>query len=145
MEDQFTTQLRERIRARGFRLTPQRYAILNVLLEAGGHLSPIEVYQRASEQIPGLTEPTVYRTLSFLAEQGLIMAAHVGSGQLVYEAAGHLHHHLICRACGGSIEIAHDALRELYEKLFAATGFQVDSSHVTLFGLCPDCQSPSKP
>jgi len=140
MEDQYTHHLRER----GFRLTPQRYAILHVLLEAGGHLSPIEVYQRAREQIPGLTEPTVYRTLSFLAEQGLIMAAHIGSGQLVYETAEHLHHHLICRLCGSSLEIAHDALRELYEKLFAITGFQIDSSHVTLFGLCPDCQSHSK-
>ncbi len=128
------------IRERGFRFTPQRYAFLDVLLEVGGHLSPTEVYQRASRQLPGLTEPTVYRTLSFLAEQGLIMAAHVGSGQLVYEASKHVHHHLICRTCGGSLEIAHDALQNLYDALFAATGFRADSSHVTLFGLCPACQ-----
>jgi Fur family ferric uptake transcriptional regulator len=128
------------IRARGFRLTPQRYTILNVLLEANGHLSPSEVFQRASSQLPGLTEPTVYRTLSFLADQGLIMAAHIGSGQLVYEAPERIHHHLICRTCGGSIEIAHDALQDLYDTLFAATGFRADSSHVTLFGLCSACQ-----
>jgi Fur family transcriptional regulator, ferric uptake regulator len=137
MEDQFTNQLR----ARGFRLTPQRYAILNVLLEAQGHLSPIEVYQRAKGKIPGLTEPTVYRTLSFLAEQGLVMAAHIGGGQLVYETSEHVHHHLICRECGGTLEIAHDALQELYDNLFVTTGFQLDSSHVTFFGLCPDCQT----
>ena len=140
MEDLYTHQLRQR----GFRLTPQRYAILNVLLEAEGHLSPTEVYQRASEQLPGLTEPTVYRTLSFLAEQGLVMPAHMGSGQLVYETSEHVHHHLICRSCGGSIEIAHDALQELYDQLFVSTGFRADSSHVTLFGLCPECQSNSE-
>jgi Fe2+ or Zn2+ uptake regulation protein len=137
MEDQYTDQLR----ARGFRLTPQRYAILNVLLEAEGHLPPTEVYRRAIEKIPRLTEPTVYRTLSFLAEQGLVMAAHIGGGQLVYEASEHIHHHLICRECGGSLEIAHDALQELYDKLFSSTGFQLDSSHVTFFGLCPACQT----
>jgi len=131
------------IRERGFRFTPQRYTILNILLKAGGHLSPSEVYHRASEQLPGLTEPTVYRTLSFLVEQGLVMAAHIGSGQLVYETSEHVHHHLICRACGGSIEIAHDALQELYDKLYITTGFRADSSHVTLFGLCPECQSGS--
>ncbi len=136
MEDQYTHQLR----ARGFRLTPQRYAILNVLLETGGHLSPTDVFHRASIQLPGLTEPTVYRTLSFLADQGLVMAAHMGSGQLVYEAAEHVHHHLICRKCGDSIEIAHDSLQELYDKLFATTGFRADSSHVTLFGFCSACQ-----
>lgn len=136
MVDPFTHQLH----ARGFRLTPQRYTILNVLLDAGAHLSPLEVFQRASAQLPGLTEPTVYRTLSFLAEQGLIMAAHMGSGQLVYEASDHIHHHLICRSCSGSIQIAHDALQELYDRLYAETGFRADSSHVTLFGLCPECQ-----
>lgn len=141
MEDPYTHQLR----ARGFRLTPQRYAILNVLLAAGGHLSPSEVFHRASSQLPGLTEPTVYRTLSFLSEQGLVMAAHMGSGQLVYETSEHVHHHLICRTCGGSIEIAHDALQELYDKLFVTTGFRADSSHVTLFGLCLDCQPIPKP
>ncbi|HNB51984.1 MAG TPA: Fur family transcriptional regulator [Anaerolineales bacterium] len=140
MEDPYTHQLR----ARGFRLTPQRYAILNVLLDAGGHLSPTEVFHRASGQLPGLTEPTVYRTLAFLAEQGLIMAAHMGNGQLVYEAAEHIHHHLICRSCSGSIQIAHDALQELYNRLYAETGFRADSSHVTLFGLCPECQSPTQ-
>ena len=135
----FSSQLRKR----GFRLTPQRIAILNVLLKEGGHLSPTEVYQRASEQLPGLTEPTVYRTLSFLTEQGMVMAGYTGGGQVVYEASEHIHHHLICRACGGSIEIGHDALQELYDKLFAVTGFRIDSSHVTLFGFCPDCQSSS--
>ncbi|NUM48265.1 MAG: transcriptional repressor [Anaerolineales bacterium] len=140
MEDPFTHQLR----ARGFRLTPQRYAILNVLLNAGGHLSPAEVFHRASEQLPGLTEPTVYRTLSFLAEQGLIMAAHIGNGQLIYEASDHVHHHLICRTCGSSIQIAHDALQTLYDRLYTETGFRADSSHVTLFGQCPDCLPISK-
>lgn len=134
--------LAHHLRERGFRLTPQRYAILNVLREAEGHLFPAEVFQRASEQLPGLTEPTVYRTLSFLAEEGLVLAAHVGSGQIVYEASEHLHHHLICRACGSSVELAHDALQTLYDELSAKTGFQLDSSHVTLFGLCPECQSP---
>ena len=135
-QDPFSKQLRQR----GYRLTPQRIAILSVLLEVGGHLSPTEVYQRASEQLPGLTEPTVYRTLSFLTEQGLAMAGHTAGGQLVYEASGHLHHHLICRTCGESIEIGHEALQDLYDQLYTATGFRVDSSHVTLFGLCPGCQ-----
>ncbi|GAB4578100.1 MAG: Fur family transcriptional regulator [Anaerolineales bacterium] len=140
MEDPFTHQLR----ARGFRLTPQRYTILNVLMDAGGHLSPTEVFHRASSQLPGLTEPTVYRTLSFLAEQGLIMAAHIGNGQLVYEATDHIHHHLICRTCNASLQIAHDALQVLYDRLYTETGFRVDSSHVTLFGQCSECYTPKE-
>ena len=81
--NQYTSQLR----ARGFRMTPQRMAILHVLHHEGTHLSPTEVFAHAKEAIPGLTEATVYRTLEFLAENGLARPAHMGSGHLVYEIA----------------------------------------------------------
>ena len=47
-----------------------------------------------------MTEATVYRTLEFLAENGVVLSALNGNGHLVYEIAGHDHHHLICRSCG---------------------------------------------
>lgn len=130
----------KQLRSQGYRLTPQRLAILRILRESGKHLTPSEVYQRARDAMPGLTEATVYRTLSFLTEQGLALAAHVGNGQLIYEIAEHDHHHLICRSCGSTQEIDHTALKALYEEFQARTGYQIDSIHVTFFGLCPDCQ-----
>jgi len=129
------------LRSHGFRLTPQRLAIMQALSDADCHLTPGEVYQRVAKVMPGLTEATVYRTLNFLTAQGLALAAHVGSGQLVYEIAGHDHHHLICRRCGRAQEIEHTSLQPLYEHFQASTGYQIDSIHVTFFGLCPDCQA----
>lgn len=125
---------------RGYRLTPQRLAILQILTDAGKHLSPSEIFTLAQERLPGLTEATVYRTLSFLSQQGFILPAHIGGGQLVYEIAGHDHHHLICRGCGCSQEIEHEMLETLYQQFQQTTGFQIDSIHVTFFGLCPTCQ-----
>jgi Fe2+ or Zn2+ uptake regulation protein len=124
----------------GFRMTPQRMAILNILTQAGTHLTPIAICQQAAAALPGLTDATVYRTLTFLAQQGLVLAAHVGNGQLVYEIAGRNHHHLICRSCGSTCEIGHDLLESLYEQFQASTGYQIDNIHVTFFGLCPTCQ-----
>ncbi len=134
--DQYSPQLR----ARGFRMTPQRMAILHVLHSEGTHLSPIEVFARAKEAIPGLTETTVYRTLEFLVENGLARPAHMGSGHLVYEIARQDHHHLICRKCGGEIQIDHATLEKVYSELEANSGFRFIDSHVTFFGLCPECQ-----
>jgi len=131
----------DQLRSRGFRLTPQRLAILRILDESDSHMTPLEVYQRALIDIPGITEATVYRTLTFLTDEGLILAAHIGSGQLVYEIAGSDHHHLICRHCGQTQEIGHDLLESLYEEFMAETGYQIDSLHVTFFGLCKACQS----
>jgi Fe2+ or Zn2+ uptake regulation protein len=91
--------------------------------------------------MPGITEATVYRTLSFLTAQGLLLAAHVGNGQLAYEIAHHDHHHLICRTCGAACEVSHELLKSLYSHLSEQTGFKVDRMHVTFFGLCPSCLS----
>ena len=127
------------LRAQGFRLTPQRLTILEVLSKSQCHLTPAEIFERASQTLPGLTEPTVYRTLSFLAENGLVLIAHVGNGQLVYEYADRKHHHLICRGCHKMLDVDHTVLCDLYQKIEQQTGFKIDSLHVTFFGLCPDC------
>lgn len=132
--------LTEQLQAQGHRMTPQRAVILRIIEQAGAHLTAGEIYQRAKEALPEITEPTVYRTLAFLADQGLLMVAHIGCGQLVYEAAGHPHHHLICRACHHSLEVDHTLLEPIYQQLKASTGYHVDSLHITFFGLCPYCQ-----
>jgi Fe2+ or Zn2+ uptake regulation protein len=128
------------LRARGYRMTPQRLAILHVLHHSGEHLSPTEVYERAGAELPGLTETTVYRTLEFLAENGLARPAHMGSGHLVYEIARHEHHHIKCRNCGNETEVEHALLEKLYLQLESASGYRLTDSHVTFFGLCPNCQ-----
>ena len=128
------------LRARGYRMTPQRLAILHVLHHSGMHLSPGEVYVKAQKQLPSLTEATVYRTLEFLTENHLARPAHMGSGHLVYEIARHEHHHLKCRVCGNEMEVEHALLEKLYKQLESASGYQLTDSHVTFFGLCPDCQ-----
>ncbi len=127
------------LREKGYRLTPQRLAILEVLRKAQGHLTPSEIYQQVAQDIPGLTEATVYRTLNFLAEQGLVLVAHLGRGQLVYEYAKHDHHHLICKQCGEMREIDHLELSGLYQQFLINTGYQINTIHATFFGHCPKC------
>ncbi len=129
-----------RLHAQGYRLTPQRIAILRILNESGRHLTPVEIFEQVQRELPGITEATVYRTLNFLAEQGLALPAHLGNGQYAYEYAGHNHHHLICRDCGQSVEIDSQALAGLFRQFQATTGFRIDTVHLTFFGLCPGCQ-----
>jgi Fur family transcriptional regulator, ferric uptake regulator len=129
------------LRSRGFRMTPQRLAIMHVLHHSGRHLSPGEVYQRARRDLPGLTEPTVYRTLEFLAENGMVHPTRAAGGHRVYQMSGSDHHHLICRTCGEELEVKHSVLDNLYRRLRTDTGFQLTDSHMTFFGLCPKCQN----
>jgi Fur family ferric uptake transcriptional regulator len=135
-----TPRLTQTLRARGFRMTPQRLAILQALHTAG-HLSPAQVYENV--RATGVTEATVYRTLEFLAGNGVVSVADRGNGHLAYELAGESHHHLVCRACGAQVEIEAGVLRDLISRLERQTGYRLDAGHLTFFGACPICQEAS--
>jgi len=125
-------------------MTPQRHAILHILKATRRHLSPAQVYNLAHETVPGLTEPTVYRTLEFLAENNIVQSGVGAGGHLVYEIAEEQHHHLVCRECGAEVEIGQSRLQSFFADLEVETGFQCVGSHITFFGLCPACQKERK-
>ncbi|HEU4746458.1 MAG TPA: Fur family transcriptional regulator [Anaerolineales bacterium] len=135
-----TSEYASQLRARGFRMTSQRMAILHALRHAGTHLSPREVYRQAKQELPRLTEPTVYRTLEFLAENGLVRPSQTGNGHFEYEIAGNDHHHIVCRICGDELQVEHALLEQLYHKLESTSGYVRIDSHMTFFGVCPGCQ-----
>jgi Fur family ferric uptake transcriptional regulator len=129
------------LRARGYRMTPQRLTILQALHD-GGHLSPAQIYERVHQT--GMTEPTVYRTLEFLARNGVVHPTQVGGGHLTYELAGHDHHHLVCRVCGAQLALEPDSLNTAISRIEHQTGYRLEAGHLTFFGLCPECKSNSK-
>jgi Fur family transcriptional regulator, ferric uptake regulator len=130
-------RLTQLLHQRGFRMTPQRLAILPSLHD-GGHLSPSQVYARVAWS--GLTGPTVYRTLDFLVENGILLVANQSSGHLAYELAGGNHHHLACRLCGAQVELEPEAIEPLLDHLQQRTGYRLDGGHLSFRGLCPACQ-----
>lgn len=132
--------LAQQVREKGFRLTPQRVAIMNALHASGGHLSATEIYTQVHTSTPGLTEPTVYRTLEFLAQNELVRVTHAGGGKLEYELARHQHHHLVCSSCGQEQEVSQEQLQAIYDQVEQITGYRLTESHITFMGLCPDCK-----
>lgn len=134
-----TADYASQLRARGFRMTSQRMVILHVLRHAGTHLTPSEIFRQAQQELPGITEPTVYRTLDFLVENGLVRTSHSRNGHFTYQIAGEDHHHILCRRCGSQAEVEHSLLQSLYQSLEKASGFQNIGSHLTFLGVCPNC------
>ena len=93
--------------------------------------------------MPGLTEPTVYRTLEFLAKNELVHPSQLPNGHLTYQIVGDEHHHIICRVCGSETEVKHQLLENLYHKLESDSGYLRIDNHMTFFGICPNCQKKS--
>ncbi len=131
------------LRARGYRITPQRLAVLQALHD-GGHMSPSQVFERTRSSMPGMNEATIYRTLEFLAENDVVLSAKGENNHLAYELAHTDHHHMVCRVCGHTEVLEHNQVQEFYEQVEANTGFRPTTSHLTLTGLCAGCKK-SKP
>jgi Fe2+ or Zn2+ uptake regulation protein len=132
-------QLSETLRASGYRITPQRLAVLQAL-HVGGHMSPSQIYERTRQSIPGMTEATVYRTLEFLAENDVALYAKGENSHLAYELALTDHHHMVCRACDHTETLEHGLVQEFYNQIEAITGFRPTTGHLTLTGLCAGCK-----
>src|SRR3954451_17278890 len=88
------------LRARGFRLTPQRELVLQAVVSLG-HATPDEIAEEVRRTASGVNISTVYRTLELLEELGLVVHPHLGHGAPTSHAADHADHlHNVCRVCG---------------------------------------------
>ena len=130
-----------RLRARGYRLTPQRQFVLEAV-GALGHGTPDDIATAVRRKASGLNISTVYRTLELLEELGLVEHTHLGHGAPTYSVAtddGHLH--LVCLDCGGVDEVPPAVLEPLVSELAATRGFAVDVGHFAVFGQCRACSA----
>ena len=132
--------VRDQLRARGLRWTPQRRSLIDVLSRSEGHLSGVEILRRCREVDPLTTPSTVYRTLDVLELLGLVRHAHGPDGNEEYHLlpAGE-HGHLYCSGCGRGWELRPSEAQDLVAGLARERGFDVDLSHVTVVGRCRDC------
>ncbi len=132
--DHFCAQLK----SRGRRVTPQRRAIIQALLENHSHPTADQVLTRVRSVMPDLSPATVYNTLHELVDIGVLQELDLGLGERHYDFTGEDHAHLVCLKCG-RIEDApydHEAVELSPED---AQGFQV-IDHIVIFrGFCPAC------
>jgi Fur family ferric uptake transcriptional regulator len=136
-------QWRERLREKGYRLTPQRELVLAAVEELG-HATPDEVLTKVHQRSGAVNISTVYRTLELLEELGLVRHTHLTDRAPTYHSrSGEEHVHLVCRGCGTVLEAHMDEFESLSESLRANHGFDADVGHLTVFGTCGDCRSLS--
>jgi Fe2+ or Zn2+ uptake regulation protein len=126
----------------GCRLTAPRRAVAKTLLGSTRALTPIEVYDAARKDCPGLGLVSVYRTLEKLEQLGLVQRVHQTKDCQAFIRAGDGHQHLIvCTHCGKAVLFEGDQLDPLFNSVSKTTGFQIESHWLQVFGLCKTCRS----
>ena len=136
-------RLEAELRRSGYRVTPQRAVILETISHLDGHSSVNQVFDLASKRLPGLNLVTVYRTLDRLQRAGLIdlLSTSGSSMRFSIRDQSNQHGHLQCRVCGSVSEIPADLFGDMLTKIEKQYHFKVESDHLTLQGVCEECDS----
>lgn len=137
--------LKENLKQKGYKLTPQRRSILDIIIEKEGlHLTVEEIYDEVKKVCPEIGLATVYRTVLLFEELNVLCKLDLNDGcsryELVHEDEQHRHHHLICNNCKSVFEVEDDLLEDLEERIEKTYGFRILDHSVKFFGLCSKCK-----
>jgi Fur family ferric uptake transcriptional regulator len=131
--------LPETLRAKGYRITPQRQLVLDAVARLE-HGTPDEICAEVQRSASGVNLSTVYRALELLEELGMVTHTHLGHGAPTYHAATVEDHlHLVCRDCGSVTETDVSMADDLVGRLAERHGFETDVAHFAIYGRCKVC------
>ncbi|NMF04989.1 Fur family transcriptional regulator [Clostridium beijerinckii] len=137
--------LKEDLKKKGYKLTPQRRSIVDTIIEnEGQHLTAEEIYDSVKKSCPEIGLATVYRTILLLEELGVISRLDLNDGcsryEIVHSNETHRHHHLICNICHKVLEVQDDLLEDLESGIENQYKFKILDHSVKFFGVCDECQ-----
>jgi len=138
--------IKDRLKGKGFKLTPQRRSIVDTVIDsAGRHLSIEEIYNLVKQKCPEIGLATVYRTVQILDDIDVVSKLDLNDGCIRYELSlnngdDHNHHHLICSVCGNVTEVREDLLDMLEETIEKNYDFKIKDHDLRVFGICKNCK-----
>lgn len=129
------------LKKQGYRLTPQRRAVIDLLTQSHGQFTPATMLEKLRRTHSGIGLVTIYRTLEIMVGLGLACEVHTSSGGRGYTGGSSgSHNHLICSACGLVVNVAGQNLDSVKQRLSGETGFSINSHLLEFTGLCRNCK-----
>ena len=129
----------EKYRDSGFKLTPQRIAILEYLDGNNAHPSAEDIFKSIQDKFPTMSFATVYNTLEMLVNKGKVAELSIDPDKKRFDPDSTPHHHLICSACRCIVDIYEDFELELAGE--KKRDFNVTGHRIEFYGICPKCNN----
>ncbi|WP_139365152.1 peroxide-responsive transcriptional repressor PerR [Litchfieldia alkalitelluris] len=124
----------------GVRITPQRHAILEYLINAMAHPTADDIYKALEGKFPNMSVATVYNNLRVFREVGLVKELNYGDASSRFDYITTDHYHVICESCGKMVDFHYPGLNEVEALAAHVTGFKVSHHRMEIYGECQDCQ-----
>jgi Fur family peroxide stress response transcriptional regulator len=129
----------DQLKSGGVRMTPQRYAILEFLVESQIHPTADDIFRALSPHYPSLSVATVYNNLKLFVDAGLVKELTYGDDSSRFDADLSDHYHAICTRCGSMVDFEHPPVKAVEEAAALSTGFRVQGHRMEIYGVCPTC------
>jgi len=141
IQNKTDSRFNEKLATSGFRLTPQRQQVYDVLLARRDHPTAEEVFIRAKKAMPEISHATVYNCLDALVACGLVRQLRLERGAARFCPNMEEHCHFLCDACGKVFDVN---LPEDGTLLPKPTGFKISRYDIAVHGLCAECARKQK-
>lgn len=128
------------LRAKGFKVTPQRLAVYRMLAESKEHPSAETIYSHLRETFPTMSLATVYKTVDMLVELGLVQKLNVGEDSFRYDAWTDEHSHIRCTVCGRVDDLVEIDADGIVEAAKSGTDYRITGQQFYFYGICKKCQ-----
>jgi Fe2+ or Zn2+ uptake regulation protein len=132
------TELTQRLREHGRKVTPQREAVVRALAGNDAHPTAEAVHAAVTAEMPNVSLRTVYQVLNDLSEMGEIQALDLGTGAARFDPNVDAHHHLVCTTCG-KVRDVYATFGHVRVPAGAEQGFTVERADVVFRGRCDAC------
>lgn len=132
------------LRKKGFKVTPQRLAIYNVLCNTKAHPNAEMIYNKLQPYYPTMSLATIYKTIDILREINLIQVLNVGEESLRYDAVVKAHPHIRCTVCNRVDDVVDYDFTPAMETVAKSTSYDLSGQQLYFYGVCPECQLKSK-
>lgn len=130
----------EKLKEKHLKVTPQRLAIYNMLLNTHKHPSVETIYKSLEESHPAMSLATVYKTLDTFKKKGLVQELNVGEDSFRYDATCEFHPHFICEKCHTVVDLQSvEELGPIIESLNEKNNFLIKREQMYFYGICSDC------
>jgi len=134
-------QLITKLRLMGFRMTPQRMALMHLLTISNEHPSAARLYEQIKVEFPTMSLATVYKTLDLLKTMGEVFDIDLPDDSHFDAYQPYPHPHFICTNCQKIVDGQLDEpVHILVNEMEHISGFQIHRHKLVFYGLCPDCQ-----
>lgn len=122
------------------RTTRQRQAVADLLGERDDFRSAQQIHAELRSRGDTIGLATVYRNLASMVQSGEVDTLLRDDGEALYRRCSRQHHHhLVCRDCGRTVEVAGPVVEQWANMVAAEHGFSDVSHTLELFGRCRRC------